>query len=40
MAAVSLNDVAYNFIKIHMTLRMSSAMSAGVATRLFDVMDL
>ena len=30
---------AYNFIKIHMSLRMSP-MAAGVTTRLFDVSDL
>jgi len=30
---------AYNFIKIHSTLRMSPAMAAGVTTRLFDVAD-
>ena len=31
---------AYNFIKIHTTLRTSPAMAAGVTTRLFDVADL
>ena len=40
MAAVSINYFAYNFIKIHTSLRMSPAMAAGVTTRLFDVMDL
>jgi hypothetical protein len=40
MAAVALNYSAYNFIKIHSSLRMSPAMAAGVATRLFDVSDL
>ena len=40
MAAVALNYFAYNFIKIHTSLRMSPAMAAGVATRLFDVADL
>jgi IS1 family transposase len=40
MAAVSINYFAYNFIKIHRTLRVSPAMAAGVTTRLFDVMDL
>lgn len=39
MAAVSLNYFAYNFIKIHSTLRMSPAMAAGIAARLFDVSD-
>ena len=40
MAAVAINYFAYNFIKIHRTLRMSPAMAAGVTPRLFDVMDL
>jgi hypothetical protein len=40
MGAVAINYFAYNFIKIHSTLRMSPAMAAGVATRLFDVSDL
>jgi IS1 family transposase len=39
-AAVALNYFAYNFIKIHRTLRMSPAMAAGVADRLWDVQDL
>lgn len=34
MAAVALNYFAYNFIKIHSTLRVSPAMG------LFDVSDL
>jgi hypothetical protein len=40
IAAVAINYFAYNFIKIHSTLRMSPAMAAGVTDRLFDVMDL
>ena len=40
MAAVAINYFAYNFIKIHRTLRMSPAMAAGVTDRLFDVADL
>ncbi len=40
MAAVALNYFAYNFIKIHRTLRTSPAMAAGVTTRLFDVSEL
>jgi hypothetical protein len=39
-AAVALNYFAYNFIKIHRTLRMSPAMAAGVTDRLWDVNDL
>jgi hypothetical protein len=31
---------AYNFIKIHRTLRMSPAMAAGVSDRLWSVEDL
>jgi IS1 family transposase len=40
MAAVALNYFAYNFIKIHRSLRMTPAMAAGVVTRLMDVNDL
>jgi hypothetical protein len=40
MAAVAINYFAYNFIKIHRTLRLSRAMAAGVTTRLFDMSDL
>ncbi len=39
-AATGLNYFAYNFIKIHRTLRMSPAMAAGVTDRLWDVADL
>jgi IS1 family transposase len=39
-AAVALNYFAYNFIKIHRTLRMSPAMAAGVTDRLWEVSDL
>lgn len=40
MAAVALNYFAYNFIKIHSTLRMTPAMASGVSTKLWDVADL
>ena len=40
MAAVAINYFAYNFIKIHRTLRVSPAMAAGVTMRLFEVSDL
>jgi hypothetical protein len=40
MTAVAINYFAYNFIKIHRTLRVSPAMAAGVTTRLFEVSDL
>ena len=39
-AATALNYFAYNFIKIHRTLRMSPAMAAGVTDRLWNVEDL
>jgi IS1 family transposase len=39
-AATALNYFAYNFIKIHSTLRMSPAMAANVSDRLWDVKDL
>jgi hypothetical protein len=37
---VALGYFAYNFIKIHRTLRMTPAMAAGVTDRLWDVADL
>jgi hypothetical protein len=37
---VALNYFAYNFIKIHGTLRMSPAMAAGVTNKLWEVSDL
>lgn len=39
-AAVALNYFAYNFVRIHRTLRMTPAMAAGVTNRLFEVYDL
>lgn len=39
-AAVALNYFAYNFIKIHRTLRTSPAMAAGVTSKLWEVSDL
>ena len=39
-AAVALNYFAYNFIKIHRTLRVSPAMAAGVTSKLWEVSDL
>jgi IS1 family transposase len=39
-AAVALNYFAYNFIKIHRTLRVSPAMAAGVTDHLWSVTDL
>jgi hypothetical protein len=39
-AATALNYFAYNFIKIHRTLRLSPAMAAGVTDRLWSVEDL
>ena len=39
-AAVALYYFAYNFIKIHRTLRMTPAMAAGVTNRLWEVSDL
>jgi IS1 family transposase len=39
-AAVALNYFAYNFIKIHRSLRMTPAMAAGVTTKLWEVSDL
>jgi hypothetical protein len=39
-AAVALGYFAYNFIKIHRTLRTTPAMAASVTNRLWDVADL
>jgi len=39
-ASVVLGYFAYNFIKIHRTLRVTPAMAAGVTDRLWDVLDL
>jgi len=39
-AAVALGYFAYNFIKIHRTLRVTPAMAAGVTDRLWEVSDL
>jgi IS1 family transposase len=39
-AAVALNYFAYNFIKIHRTLRVTPAMAAGVTDKLWSVDDL
>jgi IS1 family transposase len=39
-AAVALNYFAYNFVRIHSTLRVTPAMAAGVTDRLFEVSDL
>jgi hypothetical protein len=40
IAAVALNYFAYNFIRIHRTLRTSPAMAAGVTSKLWEVSDL
>ena len=39
-AATALNYFAYNFIKIHRTLRRSTTMAAGVTDRLWEVSHL
>jgi hypothetical protein len=38
--AIALNYFAYNFIKIHRTLRVSPAMAAGVTDHLWDAGEL
>jgi len=37
---VALHMMYYNFVRIHKTLRVSPAMAAGVADRLWDVSDI
>jgi hypothetical protein len=39
-AAVDLNYFAYNFVRLHKSLRMSPAMAAGVSTKLWEVSDI
>jgi hypothetical protein len=39
-ASVALNYFAYNFVRIHRTLRVTPAMAAGVTNRLWDVRDI
>jgi hypothetical protein len=39
-AAIALNYFAYNFIKIHCTLRVTPAMAAGVTDHLWDASEL
>lgn len=39
-AAVALYYFAYNFVRIHRTLRVTPAMAAGVTDRLWEVSDL
>jgi IS1 family transposase len=38
--AVALHVMFYNFVRMHKTLRMSPAMAAGVADRLWDMSDI
>ena len=39
-AAVALHMMHYDFVRIHQTLRMTPAMSAGVTDRVWDISDL
>ena len=39
-AAAALDYFAYNFVRIHRTLRMTPAMAAGVTHRLCDGSDI
>ena len=38
--AVALHMMYYNFVRIHKTLRVTPAMSAGVADRLWEIGDI
>jgi hypothetical protein len=40
VAAVSPHFMYYNFLKIHMTLRTTPAVAAGVSERLWEVSDI
>ena len=39
-AAVALHYMHYNFVRIHQTLRVSPAMTAGVSDRLWSIADI
>jgi IS1 family transposase len=39
-AAVALHMLHYNFVRIHQTLRVTPAMAAGVADRLWEIRDI
>jgi hypothetical protein len=38
--AVALQMMYYNFVRVHKTLRVTPAMEAGVADRLWDIADI
>ena len=38
--AVALHVMFYNFVRVHSTLRVSPAMAAGIADRLWDMTDI
>jgi hypothetical protein len=38
--AVALHMMYYNFVRIHKTLRVTPAMAAGVADRLWEIADI
>lgn len=40
VAAVSLHMMYYNFVRIHQTLRVTPALMAGVATKLWEISDI
>jgi hypothetical protein len=39
-AAVALHMLHYNFVRIHQTLKVTPAMAAGVADRLWEISDI
>jgi hypothetical protein len=39
-AAVALHMLHYNFVRIHQTLKVTPAMAAGVANRLWEISDI
>jgi hypothetical protein len=38
--AIALHFAYYNFVKIHMTLKTTPAMAAGITTKLWEIEDL
>ena len=40
MPAIALHFAYYNFVKQHMTLRVTPAMAAGLTNRMWEIEDL
>ncbi|MDQ3753233.1 MAG: IS1 family transposase, partial [Acidobacteriota bacterium] len=40
MHAIALNNMYYNFVRIHQTIRCAPAMEAGVSSKLWSIKDI